>query len=435
MRTCIADAPSAVLAISGGLDSTVLLHAAAAGSTAAERARIVVATFDHATGPKATLAASHVSQLATSLGLVSVVGRSDSTLARSEEAWRTARWQFLRDVAARSSAVIVTAHTRDDQVETVLMRLLRGAGTRGLAALYAPSPVRRPLIGCTRAEILSYSRSHGLSWIDDPSNASTRFLRNRVRRDLLPALRAASPTLELELLAIAARAAEWRRELSLFVDRSVLWSRSGDQAHALDVSAEDLGGLSVDALAIVWPELASRVGLVLDRRGTERLAAFTIDGRVGARIQLSGGWQVMRARTRFELRDLRPEALDVESLKPKALRGRMQWQRWSFTLTDATTKGSAADPWLSMLPASRKLQVRAWQPGDTMTVRTSAGLRTRKVKHFLSKAGISGHNRTRWPVILCEDEIVWIPGVCRNDAETARSGGPVLTYVCELLDR
>ena len=435
VHASIADATSVVLAVSGGLDSMVLLDAAVLGSTSSDRSRVLVATFDHGTGAAAAHASALVSQVALSLGVAVVVGRPAKSLPAREAAWRTARWGFLRDVAAQCSGTIVTAHTRDDQVETVFMRALRGAGARGLAALYAPSPVRRPLIGRTRAELREYALSRGLRWVEDPTNLSTRFLRNRVRHHLLPALRVVSPGLEDGLLELSVRAAEWRAELAALVDRHVRWSAFGDGAHALDVVADDIVGFSREALAILWPELAGRVGLALDRRGTDRLAAFTIEGQVGARMQLSGGWQVMRARECFELRHVAVAAVDAEALKPMPLRGRMEWRQWSFRPSGSGTTSVATSPWMAVLPGNRSLHVRAWRPGDTMRVRTSDGLRRRKVKRFLTEAGISGHKREHWPVILCEDEIVWIPGVRRNDAETARSGGPVLTYLCELLDR
>ena len=119
---------TAVLAVSGGLDSMTLLDVAA---TVCDRRKcaLTVATFDHASGGHSTRAASFVARVALTYGTPVVIGRA-SDPARGEAAWRAARWQFLREVAVASSAVIVTAHTRDDQVETVLMRAMRDAGLR-----------------------------------------------------------------------------------------------------------------------------------------------------------------------------------------------------------------------------------------------------------------------------------------------------------------
>src|SRR5690348_9755078 len=129
------------LAVSGGCDSMVLLHAisralAAVDPTTGARRDTRVLTFDHGTGAHATAAADLVAREAARLGLDVRVGRGVLRDA-SEAAWRAARWRFLRD-AAPKGAVIATAHTRDDQLETVVMRVMRDAGARGLAGLAAP---------------------------------------------------------------------------------------------------------------------------------------------------------------------------------------------------------------------------------------------------------------------------------------------------------
>src|SRR5262249_6979929 len=150
----------------------------------------------------------------------SVVGGAPTRLRRSEMAWREARWAFLRDVARErgGGAAIATAHTADDQIETVLMRVMRDAGARGMAGLLAPSGVLRPLLGMRRAGLIEFARLRGLEWMEDPTNASRRFLRNRIRHDVLPALRRVNPLIGEELLDFGRRAAEWRRETEITAD-------------------------------------------------------------------------------------------------------------------------------------------------------------------------------------------------------------------------
>ena len=146
-----------VLAISGGVDSMVLLDAAAATVPAR---RLCVATFDHGTGSAATKAAALVRVRAAVFGLACVSERARTRLwSRAEAELRNARWRFLRSVASRRGALVATAHTQDDQVETVLMRVLRGAGARGLAGMYAPSDVARPLLAFTRRDVMRYARA------------------------------------------------------------------------------------------------------------------------------------------------------------------------------------------------------------------------------------------------------------------------------------
>src|SRR5262249_13810562 len=151
-----------VLAVSGGVDSMVLLHAAA--HTVGPR-RIVVATFDHGTGPVARAACAHVARWCERAG-IACVRESTSRPLTTEEQFREARWRFLRRVERAENAVVTTAHTADDQLETVLMRILRGAGARGIAGLFADSGVCRPLLGHSRRDITEYAERRGLSWIE-----------------------------------------------------------------------------------------------------------------------------------------------------------------------------------------------------------------------------------------------------------------------------
>jgi tRNA(Ile)-lysidine synthase len=413
-RSCV------VLAVSGGLDSMVLLDAAAA----LDDLTLVVATFDHGTGSAATEAAHLVASAAKERGLRLETSRAPAG-STTEAQWRDARWTFLRSVSQRLHAPVATAHTRDDQVETVLMRELRGAGPRGLAGLYAASPVIRPLLGHSRRQLAAYARARRLVWVEDPSNASPQYLRNRVRHDLLPALRLARPGIDADLLSISRRAARWRRDVERLVGSSIAHVVH-DHGTGLDVRAEALEPYPVSSLMLLWPALAATVGLTLDRRGTERLAKFTRDGRVGARIQVSGGWQVVRSRTDFQFRQNERTALAPQPIDRSA---GATWDGWSFR----PTATASPDVWSAWLPIDRPVHVRAWSAGDTMVVRP--GSPRRKVKHLLSNAGVTGHERARWPVVVAGDQIVWIPGVRRSDAATERSGRPGLAFSCEYQHR
>jgi tRNA(Ile)-lysidine synthase len=282
--------PPWLLAVSGGPDSMVLLDAAAAVHP---RTALAVATFDHGTGAHASDAAAVVARRAAELRLPVVVGTAPPSQRSSEADWRAARWRFLAETAGRVGARVVTGHTRDDQVETVFMRALRGAGPRGLAALYARSAVQRPLLETSRAEILSYARSTGITFVTDPSNADRRHLRNRVRLDILPAILATRPMFGDELLAIARSAAEWRARIeAVALTFPLMIEPSGSHSFARSPFA----GHSAAALRVLWPALAARAGVVMDWRGTERLASFTIDGETGQSIQLAGGVEVRMER-------------------------------------------------------------------------------------------------------------------------------------------
>jgi tRNA(Ile)-lysidine synthase len=426
------DAPL-LLAVSGGLDSMALLHAIA---EVGRRRIAAVATFDHGTGRAATAAAAHVARTAAALGLPVVTARGEQggVIADGQEAaWRRARYRFLRSAAEPFGAAIVTAHTEDDQVETVLMRVMRGSGARGLAALFAPSPIVRPFLGVRRTTLSAFARDRGIRWREDPSNRSMHFLRNRVRHDLLPALRAADPGLEDALLELARRAADWRAGVERFVDDVVRPTHAA--RGALVVASQELSGYDRDSLAVLWGSLAGRVGLSLDRRGTHRLAAFTISGPRRGSVPLSGGWYLDVRHDAYIIG--RPAEVEREPAELPEF-GEMVWGSFRFRMgsTDelvgdfgATSVGS----WTAFLPSLERATVRAWGAGDRLA--SASGRPRRRVKRYLSDVGLRGMERAGWPVVVAGDDVVWIPGVRRSDAATVRSGRPGRLCVCERLDR
>ncbi|HUF30165.1 MAG TPA: tRNA lysidine(34) synthetase TilS [Gemmatimonadaceae bacterium] len=411
-----------MLAVSGGRDSMVLLHAAA--RCVPEQIAAVV-TVDHGTGVAATRAAALVERRSRTLGL-EVVRSKIRPAAPRESAWRAARWEVLREEAAERNAMIATAHTYDDQAETVLMRVMRNAGARGLAALAASSGrLVRPLLGVGRAEIDAYAAAHAIEFVEDPSNRSLGHLRNRVRLELLPALLTARPELRHELVAIGRRAAAWREGVEHAVD-AFIPHRQGSAG--LSVAREALLPFGREELRVLWPALAARIGVVLDRRGTERLTSFTIQGRRGARIQLSGGVEAVRHRDCLLIRRADAPALE----RPRRLDASTEFGSWRFVRT--TARGATGGDWEAELPLNRPLHVRGWRAGDRIIPAGERGGGARRVKRLLRESGVEAGIRTGWPVVLSGDEIVWVPGVRRGLAATVRSGRPVAVYRCERID-
>jgi len=422
VRSTLGGQPRVVLAVSGGLDSMSLLDAA---SRVVDSNKLVIATFDHGTGKAAREAVCLVQSRAASLGLVCESARANERL-RSEAELRRARWDFLRRVALRFGAVVATAHTADDHLETVLMRIMRGAGARGLAGLYAPGGPLRPFLEITRAQLDTYARDRRLQFVNDPSNDSSLFFRNRVRHDLLPALRRVRPELTTDLVRISAAAAAWRSDVDAFVAAHIP-VRGSSASRSFEVALPALSRMSNAELSVVWPAIAAKFGLTLDRRGIARLCVFTTGGRVGSRIQLSGGWTAVRSRDGVTISassDLAPPEPPVR-INPSH---QTVWGAWSFRPRSEVDLDAR---WSSQLPSDAVLIVRAWEPGDRMQ---SANGSFRKVKQFLSRAGVTGHKRAGWPVVLAGDEIVWIPGVCRSKI-TERLGTAGVPFICEFIDR
>ena len=410
-----------VLAVSGGRDSMCMLHAFA---RVAPHAVAAVATFDHGTGPHAAQALQLVADACGELGLrcVSAVA---TTVATTEAAWRDARWRFLRAVARRERATIATAHTRDDNLETILIRVLRGSGARGLAALFADGDVVRPFLGLSRDDVAAAARADGVQWIEDPSNASRAHLRNRVRHDLLPALSRARPSIADELLDINRRAAIIRLWLDSHAETLVA---SGGSDGSLSVATAPLADYDPEVLRALWPAIAAQGGVVLDRRGTDGLARFTKESATGDRMQLSGGIEVLRQRDAIVL-----GRSPIASPAPAELGPRLTWGRWRFAETSGSPPNGRVnalnDCWSASFATANRLTVRQWRDGDRM--QGAGDVAPRRVKRFLRDAGLAGPERTGWPVVVRGEEVVWIPGVRRSDAATVRSGRPEAVYVCE----
>jgi tRNA(Ile)-lysidine synthase len=244
---------SVVVAVSGGPDSLCLLHILHQLAPRL-RLRLHVAHLDHQLRPDSHDDAQYVAKVATQWNIPATVEEVDvAALARSrriglEAAGRTARYQFLLNTArAVQSDAIAVGHTADDQAETVLLRLLRGAGPSGLAAmrpkrLQDEKYIIRPLLETTRADVEAYCAEHGLKPRTDPSNQAPIFLRNRVRGYILPLLKAYNPSIVSTLGRTARLCAEEDDLLSSLVEQA-------------------------------WTTIAttSASAVVLDRQGFERL--------------------------------------------------------------------------------------------------------------------------------------------------------------------
>jgi tRNA(Ile)-lysidine synthase len=187
----------------------------------------------------------------------------------------------------------------DDQAETVAMRILRGASARGLAAMAAPARGSvRPLLAVRRRDVVDYAEVCEVPFVEDPSNADRAFLRNRLRADLLRAVESVRPGFTDELIEIGRRASSWRRGLAELVD-GLEPRQVGD---ALVVSASAFEDLDAELRAILWPELAGRVGIRMDRRGVMRAAEWSVTARAGQQIPLSGGASIERTARTFVVR-------------------------------------------------------------------------------------------------------------------------------------
>ncbi|MFY1052313.1 tRNA lysidine(34) synthetase TilS [Ectopseudomonas khazarica] len=201
------------VAFSGGLDSSVLLHLLAELARREAVPALSAIHVQHGLQPVAAAWPEHCRQFCAALGIpLQVVAVQVAAQASVEQAARQARYAAFAE-HLQPDAVLFSAQHRDDQAETLLFRLLRGAGVRGLAAMPGQRPLGRgtllrPLLDCSRAELQGYAEAHGLSWIEDPSNADTRFSRNFLRQRVMPLLAERWPQASAALARSAAHLSE-----------------------------------------------------------------------------------------------------------------------------------------------------------------------------------------------------------------------------------
>jgi len=299
-------APALVLAVSGGADSVSLLDALARlGKRGKLPATIFAAHLNHQLrGEESDEDEAFVRRLAAQLGLECFVERAAvAEAAKSEKrnleaTARQARYEFLARAAHRCGARhVLTAHTQDDQAETILMRLLRGSGAEGLRGIHAvrqlseSATLIRPLLAVTRAEVIEHCGRHHLSFRTDSSNYLPDFTRNRVRQELLPLLRSFNPRADEAL----------SRTAELLADDQDVMHEFAVGALAL---AERGAGLDAKQLRDQAPAIRRRVlrlWLKEERGGLQRIGAvhlkaierLLLSGRGGRVIELPGGWRVL----------------------------------------------------------------------------------------------------------------------------------------------
>lgn len=337
-------------ALSGGADSTALLRALHASNQDKRPLGIVLSAVHvhHGLrGGEADGDEAFVRNLCDRLDIpltvvaVDTNARREATREGLEEAARELRYGVFRELLANGSAdVIATAHTLDDQAETVMMKLMRGTWTEGLggispvlrsgeAAELTPRPggspsaaFIRPLLGCRRAEIEQYLRTIGQSWREDTSNRDISLTRNRVRHELMPLLRSFNPGID-ELLANVATLARdeeayWAEELRRLVPPLLLPGkpvRGGGRAvstavgeKSLSVEIERLRALPPAVRRRVVREAARTVGARLSFEETAKVLALAgfgghagVKGVIGSRLELRGGFRAERSARELRL--------------------------------------------------------------------------------------------------------------------------------------
>jgi tRNA(Ile)-lysidine synthase len=418
--------PRVAIAFSGGVDSTALAFALV--KARGKFAQLRLLHVDHGLQPASVEWSSHCARRAREWRVPFVGLRAEIERKRGdspEATARDARYALLAQ-AMEPDEVLVTAQHRDDQAETLLLQLLRGAGVAGLAAMppiarFGPGRIARPLLDTPRAQILEYAQSHQLSWVDDPTNEQTAFGRNFLRNRVMPVVRERWPGADLAI----ARSAGHMADAQKLLDAQALT----DLATAADGAA-----LSVAALrALPAARRRNLVRAFVARAGLEapqanwlrEITGPMLAARADAHpeIKFPGG-RVRRRAGRLELEvDSEVRADSSNEIVSKSWR----WQKNRVltvneagdSLTLAKDPSGGID--LDKLPA--ELALRARRGGEGL--RPGYRARTQSLKSLLQVAKIPLDDRARMPLLFVGKRLIaagdrWIDASIAADVKSRR---------------
>jgi tRNA(Ile)-lysidine synthase len=419
------------VAFSGGLDSTVLLHLGAHLRDGLS-ADIHAVHVDHGLHPDAAQWAGLCEALCARLDIPLVVIRVDARAGRGESpeaAARAARYAAIAPLIGGGDCLL-TAHHEDDQAETVLLQLLRGAGPHGLAAMpfierYAAGWHARPLLGCARDALRRYAMAEGLQWIDDPSNADTGLRRNFLRHEILPLLKRHWPAAARTLSRSAAHSASAARLLDALAQQD-LAALAGPVPGTLSVAA--LAALVHERQANALRAWLHRLGLPLPSTAhIARLHADVLAAAPDAKPLLAWtGAEIRRYRDRlYAMPPLAPH--DPAAILP-----------WDVTTPLALPGGGRL---MAVAATDTAAALRPLRAGDgSVTVRfRQGGERCRPagrglssaLKKLFQEAEIPPWLRDRVPLVHVGDNLAAVAGICVCEGWQAAPGEGGLEVVWE----
>jgi len=429
-----------LVAVSGGIDSTVLLHLLHILSQEQDYS-LHVAHLDHMLrGEESQRDADFVRDYSAQLGVeattraISVKEAAAQGADSLQEEARKVRYAFLREVAQEVGAHrIATGHTLSDQAETVLLNMLRGAGTRGLRGI---PPVRegrfvRPLIETSRKEIERYARLHRIPFVTDSSNLKATYLRNRIRLRLLPLLHQEYNPHLSEILASTASILKEEEDLlhSLTLGRLpsiLLQRREGEVAISIPTLLKEPIALQRRILIEAARMVGTSSYLPLSHHHIFALQDL-LTAQSGSQLALPQGMVAIKDYDRLIIASKGegpavsweyPVAIDGLTAVPeaklslKAMTGRRQ----EVELSQSTPLHAFFDLDRIVPP----LVVRNRRPGDRFWPLGVSGAREKKLKEFFIDAKVSRARRDEIPLLVCQGQIVWVVGFRISEAYRVR---------------
>jgi tRNA(Ile)-lysidine synthase len=429
-----------IVGFSGGADSLCLL-----GLLHEAGFRVEAAHLNHQLRSEADSDAEHAGKIAEKLGVpfivqsVDVAGYAEEHGLSTEEAARKCRYKFLFETArSRKANCVAVAHTADDQVETVLMHLVRGTGLSGLKGMTpitrlpefdSEIPLYRPILHLWRSDTEEYCRQNNLDFVLDASNTDQTYFRNRLRHSLIPDIETYNPQFKKALLRMSQTLQDDHEMLNSFIDR--VWVESvteqGEGYVVFNLPAlkgSELGlrrNLFKRAMHLLRPELrdVDHDALTLAAKSVDTMAASP-----GRKVDLIGGLYIFKENdhlflARYEA-DLPsgnwPQIDDQRQVQPGITELGNGWQLVIEQLKDVDILSQAevnADPfiaWMDGGKAAGNLSIRPAQIGDAFQPLGMNG-QTMKLSDFFINIKLPQRARARWPVLVVGDQIAWVSGL------------------------
>jgi tRNA(Ile)-lysidine synthase len=412
-HTMLAPGARVIAAVSGGPDSVCLLHVLLKLGSRLGVSVAGVAHFNHQLrGRDSEEDERFVAEMAAKAGLAFFQARVKAPLnGNLEQIARRARREFFAGLIRDGSAdCVALGHTRDDQAETVLLRLMRGSGLAGLAGVLPVTAegLVRPLLDVTRAEVVSFLADRGIAWREDSSNREERFARNRVRHHLLPQLaREWNPNIVEALARLADLAYEeerwWAAEIA---------GRSGAGTGVVELSA---GTLAKTPRALARRLVRQAIGRArghlrrIEFQHVEQVLELAGQSQGSGRLRLPD-LDVVRSFDRMLLsRPLKLESLDS---RPVTVPGEYPAPDGksliSFVLVNRKRRGSGCAALKSELcwrTLPEDMELRTWKPGDRY--RPVGQTTDRKITEMFQEARVPSWRRRTWPILSSGSKILW----------------------------
>jgi len=404
---------------------------------------VYAAHFDHGLRAESSAEARSVSEWSSGLGIECTIGRPPETLTGGGQAeFRRHRYNWLLDVCRRLGADrLATGHHADDQAETVLIRVLRGTGLRGMGGIpRRRGVIVRPLLDCTRAQVLEYVDRQKIACHTDPSNSDPKWMRTRVRLGFIPWLeRSVDSSIRARLTSIAELSREADEALTLRARQLDAASRRPARDGARDVrfDRERLAAGPATLQARVLRLCAAEQGVMLTRGATSDAVRFVRTVASGATMDLGGGLTLAReygvivvSRGVTQPPD-RPVVIELGSAGAArlVLAGRRFEVRWGAHQAGLKRGHRIALPTGG---SHYPMSIRARRSGDR--IRLPGG--TRSLKRLFSDRQIPLSDRPAVPVLVdASGDVLWVAGVANDTrlGDVRETGGHMVVEIDEVL--